>query len=253
MEIPDKTAQLSHCAFASRYNKWATEDRPVLFQRMAFCDGSDVLTDVAIPKIGNSLEHGILQQFMLVRRPLGTFISKNSHSVIYLTRKLSYFVQILGFVPRLLDEQGKLRQPSELKELPFDTAEHASAALAVLNSSLFYWWLSVLSDCRNLNKREIFLFPCDLGSMDRSIRKRPGALADDLMADLRRNARLLEINCRKHGTLRIECIYPRLSKPIVDQIDGTLAQYYGFDDEQLDAITNFDVKYRMGQNFGEDE
>ncbi len=45
------------------------------------------------------------------------------------------------------------------------------------------------------------------------------------------------------------------SKPIIDQIDTVLAQHYGFTEEELDFIINYDIKYRMGKelNNGEDE
>ena len=36
------------------------------------------------------------------------------------------------------------------------------------------------------------------------------------------------------------------SKPIIDEIDGVLAQHYGFTDEELDFIINYDIKYRLG-------
>ena len=36
------------------------------------------------------------------------------------------------------------------------------------------------------------------------------------------------------------------SKPIVDKIDCVLAEHYGFTDEELDFIINYDVRYRMG-------
>ena len=40
--------------------------------------------------------------------------------------------------------------------------------------------------------------------------------------------------------------YPKLSKPIIDEIDHVLAKHYGFTDEELDFIINYDIKYRMG-------
>ena len=36
------------------------------------------------------------------------------------------------------------------------------------------------------------------------------------------------------------------SKPILDEIDRLLAEHYGFTDEELDFIINYDIKYRMG-------
>ncbi len=36
------------------------------------------------------------------------------------------------------------------------------------------------------------------------------------------------------------------AKPIIDKIDEFLAKHYGFTEEELDFIINYDIKYRMG-------
>jgi hypothetical protein len=46
---------------------------------------------------------------------------------------------------------------------------------------------------------------------------------------------------------------PRKSKPNIDEIDRVLARHYGFTDEELDFIINYDIKYRMGDDLGGDE
>ena len=48
------------------------------------------------------------------------------------------------------------------------------------------------------------------------------------------------------GNVEYDEYYPKLSKPIIDQIDTILAQHYGFTEEELDYIINYDIKYRMG-------
>ena len=50
-----------------------------------------------------------------------------------------------------------------------------------------------------------------------------------------------------HDSLRVQCIIPKYSKPIIDEIDRVLARHYGFTDDELDFIINYDIKYRMGQ------
>jgi hypothetical protein len=35
-------------------------------------------------------------------------------------------------------------------------------------------------------------------------------------------------------------------KMLVDETDRVLARHYGFTDEELDFIINYDIKYRMG-------
>ena len=55
--------------------------------------------------------------------------------------------------------------------------------------------------------------------------------------------------------LHIETFEYSACKPIIDQIDKVLAKHYGFTDEELDFIINYDIKYRMGRGAdgGEEE
>ena len=39
---------------------------------------------------------------------------------------------------------------------------------------------------------------------------------------------------------------------IIDEIDRVLAKHYGFTDEELDFIINYDIKYRMGRDSGDE-
>lgn len=50
-----------------------------------------------------------------------------------------------------------------------------------------------------------------------------------------------------HDTLRVQCIIPKLSKSIIDEIDAELAVHYGLTPGERDFIANYDIKYRMGQ------
>ena len=56
-----------------------------------------------------------------------------------------------------------------------------------------------------------------------------------------------------HDTLRIQCIIPKLSKSIIDEVDKLFARHYNFTPEELDYIINYDIKYRMGNSLQEDD
>ena len=51
--------------------------------------------------------------------------------------------------------------------------------------------------------------------------------------------------------IEIESFRVNKSKPIIDEIDKVLAKHYGFTEEELDFIINYDIKYRMGDELGE--
>ena len=154
-------------------------------------------------------------------------------------------MQILDFIPEIYDAADKLRKPSELKEIKFDGQLNRDGVLAFLNSTLFYWLVTLFSDCRNLNKREIEMTRLNLDDKDRI--QQLAHIAQELMDDIKANSEVLTINYRKMGSLRIQSTYPRLSKAIIDRIDNILAEHYGFTDEELDFIINYDIKYRMGR------
>ena len=60
-------------------------------------------------------------------------------------------------------------------------------------------------------------------------------------------------NQKQTGKVEIQSLSPRHSKPIVDEIDQVLAKHYGFTDEELDFIINYDIKYRMGRGGSGDD
>jgi hypothetical protein len=166
---------------------------------------------------------------------------------------LSGFVQILDFVPVIYDSSGNRREPSELKTLSLEFLEHRNAFLALYNSSLFYWWLTIYSDCRNLNNRELrsIKFSPELASPE-TIRSL-NSLSVELMADMKDKSKMLEMSYASGGKLVIQATYPKFSKLILDQIDGVLQKHYNLSDEQLDFIINYDIKYRMGDALAGDE
>ena len=72
-----------------------------------------------------------------------------------------------------------------------------------------------------------------------------------LESDLDRNKTLLVTN-KKNGETNISYAYnKKRSKIIIDEIDKALAQHYGFTEEELDFIINYDIKYRMGDELNE--
>lgn len=68
------------------------------------------------------------------------------------------------------------------------------------------------------------------------------------MDDMRSHSVRLRASYAASGQVEYDQFYPRQSKVIMDRIDGLLAAHYGFTDEELDFIINYDIKYRMGLN-----
>ncbi len=203
------------------------------------------LVGTSLPKASDPVELSILKRLALSRR-LETYFLRSSRYIVYYTRKLRYFVQFYDFVPIIQDAHGQRIAPSELKEIHLSSQQHASVMLALLNSNLFFWFFTLFSDVRNVNRREIEAFPCSLDAIKEDVADDLQRLRTSLMKDFAANSRELTGNYGQYGILTIQSFQPRLSKSIIDEIDRVLARHYGFTDEELDFIINYDIKYRMG-------
>ncbi len=242
-----------HHHFSTRYNKWNSEERPALFAKLDFAGSRPTIVEHTIPKLCSPLEHSIIQKLAGQQRRLSSFYSRTTRHQIFYSRKVGYFLQVLDFEPRVLDGKGRRRPPSEFKELTFAEDAQAKLALCSLNSSLFYWFITVFSDCRHVNKREVDAFPINLESLSHNDGKKElQGLAATLMDDLKEHSVSRKMSF-KHDNLTVQCIYPKASKPIADKIDRLLGQHYGFSEEELDFILNYDIKYRLGLDTGEDD
>lgn len=76
-------------------------------------------------------------------------------------------------------------------------------------------------------------------------------LATELESDLNNNREELVINSKTRGVVSSYIFRKKLSKQIIDKIDFQLSKHYGFTDEELDFIINYDIKYRMGDELND--
>ena len=60
-------------------------------------------------------------------------------------------------------------------------------------------------------------------------------------------------NQKTTGRTEIQLFRVKPVKPIIDEIDKVLAKHYGFTEEELDFIINYDIKYRMGDELNDNE
>ena len=103
------------------------------------------------------------------------------------------------------------------------------------------------TDMRHINKGMNNLFPVPSTMNNKKLIQ----LTSKLMESFENNIELRRPNT--DGI--IEGYYqPIKSNPIIDEIDKVLAEHYGFTNEELDFIINYDIKYRMGKGLeGADE
>lgn len=145
----------------------------------------------------------------------------------------------------------KDRSTDHLKDLFVDDGISGALISSVLNSTCFYYWFSVQGNCRNIAGFDIESFP--IGTDNTKFQESLNKVFSDLMLDLKIHSKRRIYNYQHSGKVEYDEFYPSLSKPIIDEIDRVLAEHYGFTEEELDFIINYDIKYRMGKNCEEEE
>jgi hypothetical protein len=235
-------------SYSTKYHKWTSVERSHLFTQLTYVLGCGAVVENSLPKLTSSVETGIIDKLTHQKTRLQAHFAKRGSHKIFYSRKVGYFLQAVSFQPKVLDGKGRPRPPSEFKELVFNDKRDAQTALCCLNSSLFYWFVTAFSDCRHVNKREVDAFPINLSAVSEGkLSDTLVSLAGKLMEELKRNSVERQMNF-KHDSLTVQCIIPKLSKTLIDRIDQAFASHYGFSEEELDFIVNYDIKYRMGQD-----
>ena len=139
------------------------------------------------------------------------------------------------------------------KEVSISFYDNNIAAIicAVLSSNLWNMYYYAVSNCLDVAQYDILSFPIGLDKMSKSIKEKIIIIAEKLSKDIKKNS---ESIIRHYATIGDVICYQfnmRKSKPIIDEIDKVLAQHYGFTEEEIDFIINYDIKYRMGDELND--
>ncbi len=127
----------------------------------------------------------------------------------------------------------------------FPSALVRDNAFCCLWSTLHYWLYQARTNCRDFN-------PSDLESLPIPNSVTGGGanfsqLAQQITNRLEETSDVASASYNVGGNVRYQRFTPKLAKPIIDEIDRVLAKHYGFTEEELDFIINYDIKYRMGR------
>jgi hypothetical protein len=233
--IPKGSA--SRGSFSTMVYRWRTETRPYLFPTIIYTN-SDQSNQKHFLKIGSDIESSILRKF-LKQKEIASYLSKSSienNRIFYRTAGGGYWVTILNtpFATTSLSN----------KYASFDKHYNSKVLSAVLNSNLFWWYYTVNFDQFNFKDYMLFAFRFTY-SINTNIERELIRLSNRLEKELLANGTSYIINSKTRGSNETITYNKYLSKDLMDQIDIVLANHYGFTDEEIDFLLNYDIKYRM--------
>ncbi len=235
---------------STRYHRWDAKngERDNLFSilRYQLVTKDASMFHGLLPKVGCPQAADMLTKIKS-KKTVEAFTSRQGRYKVFWVRVPGYFCQFLLDPPLARPEGGgAARVRGEVNDICFDDMLSRNMVHAVLNSSMYYQFFCAYTDTRHINPSDVSEFPLDLTAFSAEAKTKLNKLSVRLAKCSAANT----TQWRKSGLL-IDSIDSKPCKFIIDEIDHELAKHYGFTDEELDFIINYDIKYRMGQAIGE--
>lgn len=244
-------SSLSPKIYSTKYNRWYSEHRGLLFNNICYALVDEFVNSHTIPKFSYRVEISINRKLQKSNNTIAsTYCTNGEQKVFYRAAGGGYFLLIKN-QKSITYINGVLEDVKAEKAIAIDNSYDNTAIGALLSSSLFYWNYIGYTDCRNLTKSFIDNFSINL-----NIGKDPSLIkaGNRLFANYEATKYTKNTTYRSTGRNVIyDEYYPKLSKPIIDEIDKVLAKHYGFTEEELDFIINYDIKYRMGDELNTED
>jgi hypothetical protein len=244
--VSRKRSNESPFRFATtKYNRWTTNTRDTLFQNLEFTrlQEQDIFQQ-KFPKLASRIHRSVFSKVIKHKKSPIELLRSDTvrNTFIFYQEATRYWVKATIGLPYYA-KNGTKAAPAHGRYLFLVNTPSAHAVSGTLNSSLFYTFFIAYGDCFHLSDTLATTFPLATSvSSDGCLAK----LNECLMKDLRKNADRKTITTRDGDEVAYDEFNVSESKPIIDKIDAVLAQHYGFTDEELDFIMNYDIKYRMG-------
>lgn len=214
-----KTIDKNRKIYVSNYKHWYKDERKELL------NGREVIINNYelnfIPKIGNNIEKNIFNKIFTLSKENLYDSQQKIETSLYLNMRSCFWIKAFSFNPG----------SSEYKEFNFKNNDYI---ICLLNSSLFWLYWTIVSDCWHITSKELKHFKYIDTAEDFSV------LRKELEDKLEKTKKYV-------GSKQTEYEYKhKYCKDIIDKIDNKLATIYGLTSEELNYIKEFAIKYRMG-------
>ena len=236
--------------YSTNYQKWTSDNRDGLFDRVPYVEVPRERPSCWVPKCSDRIETAILEKLLSKEhKQLGKYLSSDGSRIYYRVGGGLYWKVFTDFAPKFV-LNGVEGHSSRETWLSLQGKELVRPILAILSSDVFWWWYTVTSNVRDLNPFDLHNFYLSESALKD---KQLTDLAKKYLVDIVKNSTMLVRQQKKTGRTETQSFEIKLSKPIIDEIDELLAKHYGFTEEELDFIINYDIKYRMGDELNAEE
>lgn len=227
-----RNGQSANKKYVCRYIKYQSAERPILFSKIRYVEYNK---EISAPKIPSEIGVSIIDKINGLPDKLNYKFGNDA--MVYYHAAPIHWCKCLSDLSKL--KENNLNIADSYKQLPL-LEKYRDFTFVLLNSTLFFFYWIVYSDCYNLTKK---YFNINIPNIENESFNKLAALFNKELFD---KMQIAEYTYKNRGAVRFAQFFPKQSKPVIDEIDTVLARHYGFTDEELDFIVNYDIKYRMG-------
>lgn len=236
-------------SYSTGYIKWTAPYRDNIIFNLGYVSVPRGRNTFWAPKLQSALETALVDKVRSQPVTLERIWRAGGGTLFYRTTGGLYWKVFTTFAPKFY-VNGVAGSSSRETRMPIAAGYSVEAVAALLSSGTFWWWYTIGSNLRDLNPADIQSFRCnDRLLCDPAL----AAVGQEYMDDLERNSVMLTREQRQTGTTQTQSFKIQKSKPIIDKIDRIIASHFGFSEEELDFVLNYDIKFRTGSNDDESE
>jgi hypothetical protein len=237
--------------FSTKYQRWFQEERDLLFSNLPpYFDVKNLYKNFGIARIGSEIEDNIFNK-ILEKPHIGLTFDKNSEDLFFRNYSGSYFRLFFDKEPLFIKNNQRQRS-SSISTFGIKNKLEKYLYLGLFNSTSFYWYHQKISDAWHVSNSQIYQIGFDSNEVNSEIKTRIRKYSQQFLEKLWENAKMVHYT-RRGDTNDYQEFYARRYKYILDEIDKLLSMVYGFNDEELDYLINYDIKYRLGAESDKEE
>ncbi|TQO55611.1 DNA (cytosine-5-)-methyltransferase [Paraclostridium bifermentans] len=214
--------------YTSSYYHWYKGERQHIFNKIKYIK-NNYRNDDFYYKVGNKLEKSIIDKIINEGHSISNLFIEQSEYNAYLNTRMTFWIKCF--------KNKKLS--SEFKKYSFTSNENAWIFMAIMNSSLYYFFWECISDVWHITSKDLSFFNFDIARLTINERERLINLGKELEQDL-------ELKKVYIGSKQTEYEYKhKKSKLIIDDIDKVLKEHYKLTEQEYIYIIDYNLKYRM--------
>lgn len=234
---------------STRVGRMYGKERPYCLETHRTSEHQIRLNGHRIGKLHTDTEAAIVQKITRATYSTGLLVAKRSDYLVFYQEACRYWLKAQAGLP-FFSRNGEIMRPPHGRVFCATSKNAAAFFGCLLNSSLFYWYYSLFSDCEHVNDDLVKTIPIPPEWADQDWI----ALSETLGASLALHANRKTIKTKQGHTIEYDEMKAARAKAEIDQADLALGRLYDLSDNELDHIVNYDIKYRMaGVDDGDEE